>query len=246
MRPPSSTNTRVATSRKPIFCSAIKSARPRPAQIAEDADHFLDEQRRQSGGRLVHHQQFRFGGKCLGDAEHLALAAGQAGGRRAAFFAQHRKEAVEFFDPRAGIGMAERLRADADVLLDRQIRKYREFRHVGHAEPHPVAGAHPRDVGVGQRDAAAARLDQPDQRFQERGLAGAVGAEQQHGLAGPHVEIDAPQHLHGAVAGIDAGGFHQGSGGFRRHARLPKTPRSPAAPALRPRACPRRSPCRHS
>src|SRR6202021_216116 len=30
IRPPSSTNTRVATSRKPIFCSAIKSASPLP------------------------------------------------------------------------------------------------------------------------------------------------------------------------------------------------------------------------
>src|SRR6202048_1185742 len=30
IRPPSSTNTRVATSRKPIFCSAINSASPRP------------------------------------------------------------------------------------------------------------------------------------------------------------------------------------------------------------------------
>ena len=30
IRPPSSTNTLVATSRKPIFCSAIKSASPRP------------------------------------------------------------------------------------------------------------------------------------------------------------------------------------------------------------------------
>jgi hypothetical protein len=103
--------------------------------------------------------------------------------------------------------MPQRLRADADVFLDRQIGKYRQFRHIGHAEPHPVAGAHPRHVFAAERDAAVPRLDQADQRFEKRGLAGAVGAEQQHGLAGAHVEIDAPEHLHGAVAGVDAFGL---------------------------------------
>ena len=245
MRPPSSTNTRVATSRKPIFCSAIKSASPRPRKSLRIADHFLDEQRRQPGRRLVHHQKPRLGGKRLGNAEHLALAAGKAGRRRAALFAQRRKQAIEFLDARAGIGVAQRLRADADVFLDRQIGKYRKFRHVGHAEPHAVAGAHPRHVLAAEIDAAVPRLDQADQRFEKGRLAGAVGTEQQHGLARPHVEIDAPQHLHGAVAGIDAGSLQQRRG-LRRHARLPGTLRSPAAPGPRPRACLRKSPCRHS
>ena len=101
MRPPSRTNTRVATSRNPIFCSAIRSADPALSQVAEDADHFLDEQRRQSSRRLIHHQQLRLGRQRLGDAEHLALAAGKAGGRRPSLFAQHRKQDIELVDPRA-------------------------------------------------------------------------------------------------------------------------------------------------
>ena len=36
----------------------------------------------------------------------------------------------------------------------------------------------------------------------ERGLARAVGAEQREHLAPPHVEVDAEQHLHGAVGEV--------------------------------------------
>src|ERR1700753_687265 len=98
---------------------------------------------------------------------------------------------------------------------------------MGDAEPHPLAGAHTRDVRPTQPDMTLPRLDQADQRFQESGLASAVSAEQQYGLAGANVEVDAPQHLHRAVTGIDALGRQQGSN-LRRHARLPGTPRSPA------------------
>ena len=80
----------------------------------------------------------------------------------------------------------------------------RRFSRQNVALDRPVAGAPRRRR---QLDVAMTRLDQTDQRFEKRGLAGTIGAEQQHGFAGADVEIDAPQHLHGAVAGIDAGGF---------------------------------------
>jgi hypothetical protein len=120
--------------------------------------------------------------------------------------------------------MTEGLRADANVLLDGEIGKHRKFRHVGHAAPHALAGAHPRDIGVSKRDAAMPDSHQPDQRFQKRRLACAIGAEQQHRFPGPHVKVDLPEHLHGAVAGVDAAGPQQRVG-VRRHVRLPKTPR---------------------
>ena len=50
----------------------------------------------------------------------------------------------------------------------------------------------------------------------------------------PTVEIDAPQHLQRAVAGFDAARFEPcgwREARIRRHARLPETPRSPAARA---------------
>ena len=129
------------------------------------------------------HGSIRLGGERLGDAEHLALATGEAGCRRAALVAQHRKHAIHFLDPGGRIGMPQRLGADTDVFINRQVGKYRKLRHVGHAEPHPVAGAHPRHVLSPEPDAAMARVDQSDQRFEKGRLAGAIGAKQQHGLA---------------------------------------------------------------
>ena len=42
----------------------------------------------------------------------------------------------------------------------------------------------------------------PEQRAQQRALAGAVGADQAHGLALVDVQVDPPQHLDVAIAGV--------------------------------------------
>ena len=63
-----------------------------------------------------HEEKPRFRRQRRGDAEYLALPAGEAGSLSAALFTQHRKQAIEFFGPRVGIGMAERLGADPQIL----------------------------------------------------------------------------------------------------------------------------------
>ncbi len=62
----------------------------------------------------------------------------------------------------------------------------------------------PRDVGAVEHDAAGARRRQPEDRADQRGLAGAVGAEQAGDAAGLDRERDALQHVGLVVGGVDA------------------------------------------
>src|SRR5579862_1249787 len=57
----------------------------REAAVAEprqDADHLLDEERREAGRGLVHHQEAGVASERLGDAEEFALPAAEAAGER--------------------------------------------------------------------------------------------------------------------------------------------------------------------
>ena len=73
-------------------------------------------------------------------------------------------------------------------------------------DPEPGAG---HGVGVGdvapvEGDGARRRVDQAGDGLEEGRLAGAVGAEDGDHLAFLHLEVDAEQDLHTAVAGVDA------------------------------------------
>ena len=66
-----------------------------------------------------------------------------------------------------------------------------------------------RDVVAVEHDAAGARRRQPEDRADQRGLAGAVGAEQAGDAAGLDGERDALQHVGLVVGGEDALDFEQ-------------------------------------
>src|SRR5580704_5633273 len=93
------------------------------AELGEDADNLLDEQRRQAGRGLVHDQKTRVAGERLGDPEHLALTAGQAAGEGATAFRQRGECGVEFLGPPAYLAPAQELRADQDIFLDGETNK---------------------------------------------------------------------------------------------------------------------------
>ena len=61
-----------------------------------------------------------------------------------------------------------------------------------------------RDVTTVEHDDAARRIDEASDGFEERRLAGAVGAEQRDDFAAPNLEVDAEQHLHAVVGNGDA------------------------------------------
>jgi hypothetical protein len=72
----------------------------------------------------VHHDQKpRVAHQRLGNAEHLALAAGQAAGRQPPALGQRRENGVEFVDPPARSVRRQELRTDQDIFFDGQTRK---------------------------------------------------------------------------------------------------------------------------
>ena len=94
--------------------------------------------------------------------------------------------------------------ADAQVLLDRELGKHlAAFRNAGDAGCNHLVGRQPRDVAAVEHDAARARQRQSQDGANERGLAGAVRAEQAGDAAGRDRERDALQHVGLVVGGVD-------------------------------------------
>ena len=95
-----------------------------------------------------------------------------------------------------------------------------------------------------EADRPAAHRDQPDDRLQQRRLAGAVGTDDGHGLALVDAEGRAEQGLEVAVAGVDLLDLEATppSGLRRRRGRRRAPPRTPSPRGDRPRRACGRSP----
>ena len=90
------------------------------------------------------------------------------------------------------------------VLLDGQLGKSAaSLRDVGDAAPGHLLGTHADQLGAAHVDAALA-VDHLADRPDRRGLARAVGAEQDDDLAFVDMQVDITEHLDRAVAGIEA------------------------------------------
>ena len=138
-----------------------------------------------------------------GDRQHLLLAARKFGALAVQAFLQVRKQ-IE--------NLIERQAAAAHDRRQQQV-----FAHVEACENAALLGAesdaHPRDPVrrgaddflIVEADRTGALADDSHHRFQRRGLAGAVAAEQRDHLAGIHVEIDAMKDVGFAVPGLQVG-----------------------------------------
>ncbi|MHC2783736.1 hypothetical protein ACVMBZ_002950 [Bradyrhizobium liaoningense] len=104
-----------------------------------------------------------------------------------------------------------RMRADADVVHHRQVR---EQRHVLEGSADADLGdpvRRPRqDADAVHQDVAGRRLIQPRKAIEERGLAGAVGADQAEDLALVHVEGHAVERDDAAEHDADVANREQG------------------------------------
>ncbi len=168
----------------------------------EHFDDLLDEHRCQARGRLVHQQQLGLGDQHLGDAQHLALPARQRARRVASLGGEIGEQREQLLLAFANLRIAQKVAAQGDVLVDRQGGKHPEFRHIGHAAANALIGCETVDAFALKGNLAPPARQQPDEGAQQGGLARAIGAEQQHRLAGHHLQIDAPEHLQRAIAGL--------------------------------------------
>ncbi len=167
---------------------------------AERPEQFLDDDRRQPLGRLVQQQDLRIERQRPADRQHLLLAAGELVAEIAAAFLQPRKHLVDLFDgPGSGLGHRRH------VFFHRQrTEDIALLRHPADPGPRPLVRPHRRDIEPAERDRAAKTPGDADDRIDQRGLAGAVAAQQRQHLAFAERQRHARQHHRLAVSGAQA------------------------------------------
>src|SRR6266849_815579 len=133
----------------------------------------LDDDRGEPLGRLIEQQHFWIEGQRAPDRQHLLLAAGELVAEMGAALFQPRKHLVDFFNgPRA------RLRHRGHVLFHRQRAKdIALLRHPADAGPRPLVRPHPGDILPAEGDGSSEAARDPDNRIDQRGLAGAVAPQ---------------------------------------------------------------------
>ncbi len=179
------------------------------------------------GRRLVEHQQLGAAGQGPGDQRALLLAAGQAGHRVAGAVGQpDLLEGGRHGGPVGGPRRAEDAPTGDQAGPD----------HLGHRRRHAGTGADPLrhvpdplpsfEAAVAEQgDRAGAQRHQPQDRPDQRRLAGAVGAQDRDHVAALDAQRDAPQHdlvvvADDGIAHLDDVCAHVQSRAVRRAVRL--------------------------
>src|SRR5207253_8228189 len=104
----------------------------------------------------------------------------------------------------AGRVLAERPGGEAEVLVDGDGGEDAlAAGHVGNAGPGDGLGVGAGDVGSLEGDAPGGGADEARHRFEERGLAGAGGAEEGDDLAFGDLEVGAEEDLDWPVGDVD-------------------------------------------
>src|SRR6266446_9193858 len=167
---------------------------------AERSQQFLDDDRGQPLGRLVQQQHFWIERQRAADRQHLLLAAGEQVAEMVAALFQPRKHLVDLFHgPSAG------LRHRGHVLFHRQrAEDIALLRHPADARPRPLVRPHLRDIPPAKADGSSEAAGNPDNRIDQRGLAGAVAPQERQHLAFRKAQRHAGQYHRFAVAGAQA------------------------------------------
>ena len=188
----------------------------------------------QGARRLVEQQHARFLRERTAQHHPLQLAAGERGGqpRGQVVQAQPVDDAIHggavaggvVTEPRdvRGTAQADEL-AHRHPLGDHGTLRH-ERHHPGHGASLPLLRVDPGHVH------RAARRDQAGQGVEERGLAGAVGADERDPLAGRHREVDPVQDRDPVAGHAEVAAGHGGGGGHRCPLLLLRTRRKNGAP----------------
>ena len=164
---------------------------------AERPEQFLDNDRGQPLGRLVQQQHPRIERERATDRQHLLLAAGELIAEIVAALFQPRKHLVDLCHR-----PWSRLRHRGHVFFDRQrAEDIALLRHPADPCPRPLVRPHLRDIPPAKGDGSPEPFVNPDNRIDQRGLAGAVAAEQRQHLAFGKTQRQIRQYHRFAVAG---------------------------------------------
>ena len=140
------------------------------------------------------------------EREHLLLAAGEVAGLLVEPLAQHREEPEHLLGDLGdvlGLVLVEP-RGELQVLGDGEGGEHAlAAGHEHHALGHGLGGALPGDLVAVEDDAAPARPGEARDGGEQRGLAGAVGAEQGDDLVPVDVAVHAEEHLRLAVGELE-------------------------------------------
>ena len=185
-----------------------------------ERDRFV---RVESGCRLVEQQQLRPCRQGSGDGHHLALALGELGRQGVGELAE--REPLECFVDRldvadlAGEELLDRLQRRRVTCRDREVLAHGEVVEQLGRLPRPGETAQRTYVRLRSGDISPVDADrspmghEPRDGVDERGLAGAVRADQADQLVGFDLEIDLDHGVHAAERDRDvAGGQHRRHG----------------------------------
>ena len=167
-------------------------------ELPHHGQQALDDHRREAEAELVEQQQPRAPAERPRDREHLLLAAGQ----------QPRPPAAAGRATRGNERTPRPSRAPRAAPSSRKCSAHRQPVEdpppLGHVNDAPADARGRRDAGEvapSSRTRAAHRLDQPRDRSQRRRLAGAVGPDQRHDLAGSHRQRQVAHHGRAVIPG---------------------------------------------
>ena len=198
----------------------------RAIELAQDGDHLVGLGRPQPGHDFIEQQQFRPCRERAGELEALAVRQRQRGGRLAQFCEQielpdHLVRRLQRFLHVFGVQQ----RSDDDVVLDRE-RRERPYVLKGAADAAPgdLVRAPAVDPLARERDGALVGTQHAGHHAEQRGLAGAVGADHGEDLPGQDFAADAVDRAQSAEAFAHALDRQQ-----RGHGPLLRIPSTPAS-----------------
>src|SRR3990172_8221660 len=155
------------------------------AELLENLEHLVDDQRRQPERGLVEEEELRPGEQRPGDCELLLLAAGELRARPVEEAPQHGEALAHLLDVGLRLlSVLARRRSDAQVLADREPAEDAPvLRHERDAETEDRIGREADDRPACECDVARGGPEDAGDRPERRRLAGAVVAHEADQLA---------------------------------------------------------------
>ena len=180
--------------------------------VALGAQHLgqaLDHRGLQTFADFVDQHEFRFRHQRARHQQHFLLASGERAGALLEPRGQHREKLADALQP--GIEGPFLAQTQAQIIFHAQILEQRLLLwRVGDVLARNLVRRQAGGIEPGHADTALGKRQKSHYRFQQRGLAHAVLAQQGKNLPGPDFEADIAHHQRLAVAAVHRFQFQRG------------------------------------